>query len=163
MDGGRSAGTPGLNAMTCILLRGATVITMSPSRPGAECVDILIEDDRIIDIGERRGRPDAEPVDLSGRIVIPGLINAHLHTWQGARVWPAHDPIAAALHASLASIEAVMIPGELPKRGHALVELDLDDVRGRLLDSGERLLRARQASDATQDGSADSVPDSLAG
>ncbi len=70
--------------MTGTLLHGATVITMSPSRPDAEFVDILIEGDRISDIGECRGGPRAESIDLSGRIVIPGLINAHLHTWQGA-------------------------------------------------------------------------------
>jgi 5-methylthioadenosine/S-adenosylhomocysteine deaminase len=74
----------GLTAMTGILLRGATVITMSPGRPDAECVDILIEDDRISHLGDCDDRPDAQTVDLSGRIVIPGLINAHLHTWQGA-------------------------------------------------------------------------------
>jgi 5-methylthioadenosine/S-adenosylhomocysteine deaminase len=67
-----------------VLLRDATVITMSPNRPDAERVDILIEDDRVADIGECRDRPGAETVDLSGRIVIPGLINAHLHTWQSA-------------------------------------------------------------------------------
>jgi 5-methylthioadenosine/S-adenosylhomocysteine deaminase len=70
--------------MSRILLRAATVITMSPSRPEAECVDIVVDDDRIGDIGERLERPDAETVELPGRIVIPGLINAHLHTWQGA-------------------------------------------------------------------------------
>jgi 5-methylthioadenosine/S-adenosylhomocysteine deaminase len=70
--------------MTSVLLRGATVITMSPTRPDAERVDILIEDDRIGDIGECREQSHAEIVDLSGRIVIPGLVNAHLHTWQGA-------------------------------------------------------------------------------
>jgi 5-methylthioadenosine/S-adenosylhomocysteine deaminase len=70
--------------MAGILLQGATVITMSPGRPDAERVDILIEDDRINAIGARLDRSDAETVDLSGRIVIPGLINAHLHTWQGA-------------------------------------------------------------------------------
>jgi 5-methylthioadenosine/S-adenosylhomocysteine deaminase len=72
------------DAMTSVLLRGATVITMSPGRPDAECVDILIEDDRISHLGDCQNRPDAQTVDLSGRIVIPGLINAHLHTWQAA-------------------------------------------------------------------------------
>jgi 5-methylthioadenosine/S-adenosylhomocysteine deaminase len=75
---------PGLSSMTSILLQGATVITMSPSRPDAERVDILIEDGRISDIGGPYDRSSAEIVDLSGRIVIPGLINAHLHTWQSA-------------------------------------------------------------------------------
>jgi 5-methylthioadenosine/S-adenosylhomocysteine deaminase len=66
------------------LLRGAQVITMSPSRPDAEPIDILIDNDRIGEIGEAVGAPDAETVDLSGRIIMPGLINAHLHTWQSA-------------------------------------------------------------------------------
>ncbi|GBE65535.1 cytosine deaminase [Mycobacterium sp. MFM001] len=57
---------------------------MSPGRPDAEAIDILIDGDRIVDIGEPIERPDTETVDLAGRIIIPGLINAHLHTWQSA-------------------------------------------------------------------------------
>lgn len=57
---------------------------MSPGRPDAERVDIVVEDGRIGDLREPGGQPDAQIVDLSGRIVIPGLINAHLHTWQRA-------------------------------------------------------------------------------
>jgi 5-methylthioadenosine/S-adenosylhomocysteine deaminase len=67
-----------------LLLRGATVITMSPNRPDAELVDILVEGDRLASVGEFPDPPDAETIDLSGRIVIPGLVNAHLHTWQSA-------------------------------------------------------------------------------
>jgi 5-methylthioadenosine/S-adenosylhomocysteine deaminase len=57
---------------------------MSPNRADAEHADILVEDDLIADIGESLVATDAENVDLSDRIVIPGLINAHLHTWQSA-------------------------------------------------------------------------------
>lgn len=60
------------------------MITMSPNRPDAERVDILVEDDRLAGVGEFPDPPDAETVDLSGRIIIPGLVNAHLHTWQSA-------------------------------------------------------------------------------
>jgi 5-methylthioadenosine/S-adenosylhomocysteine deaminase len=66
------------------LLRDAQVITMAPTRPDAEWVDILVEDDYIAQVGNHLVADDAEIVDLAGRIVIPGLVNAHLHTWQTA-------------------------------------------------------------------------------
>jgi hypothetical protein len=56
-------------------------------------------------------------------------------------LWPAHDAVAAALHASIANIESVMIAGEWRKRDHELLDLDLDDVADRLLASGERLVQ----------------------
>ncbi|MBF6174957.1 amidohydrolase family protein [Nocardia blacklockiae] len=70
--------------MSRILLRGAKVVTMAPHRADAEDIDILIDGDRIAEIGSRLRADDVETVDLSGRIVIPGLVNAHLHTWQTA-------------------------------------------------------------------------------
>ncbi|MFF4117959.1 amidohydrolase family protein [Streptomyces sp. NPDC001714] len=70
--------------MSRILLRGAQVITMTPDRPDAEHVDILVDGETIAAVGETIEAPDAEVVDFSGRILIPGLVNAHLHTWQTA-------------------------------------------------------------------------------
>jgi len=68
--------------MRPVLLRGATIVTMATGRPDAERADILVEGDRIAAIGLGLERPDAEVVDFSGRILIPGLVNAHIHTWQ---------------------------------------------------------------------------------
>ncbi|MFI8232591.1 hypothetical protein ACIGDI_27525 [Streptomyces sp. NPDC085900] len=70
--------------MSLLLLRGAQVITMAPDRPDAEHLDVLVDGDRIAAVEESIEAPDAEVVDFSGRIVIPGLVNAHLHTWQTA-------------------------------------------------------------------------------
>jgi 5-methylthioadenosine/S-adenosylhomocysteine deaminase len=85
--------------MSCTLLRGAQVITMSPERPDAQRIDILVDGDRIADMGERLDRPEAEAVDLSGRIIIPGLVNAHLHTWQsGLRLAGADWTLPEYLH-----------------------------------------------------------------
>ena len=67
------------------LLANATVITMNPARDVLD-TDILIENGIIADMGPGlAGRPEnagAERVDLSGRIVIPGLIQSHMHVTQ---------------------------------------------------------------------------------
>ncbi|WP_405728962.1 amidohydrolase family protein [Streptomyces sp. NBC_00028] len=70
--------------MNRILLRGARVITMAPGRPDAERIDILVDGDRIAVTGENLDAPDAETVDFTGRVILPGLVNTHLHTWQTA-------------------------------------------------------------------------------
>jgi len=68
--------------MRRLLIRDATVITMDPRlgdlRPGS----ILIEDERVVAVADRIDAVDAEIVDGRSFIVIPGLVNAHMHTWQ---------------------------------------------------------------------------------
>lgn len=70
--------------MDRILLRGATVISMTPGRIDPPQDSILIEGDRIVALGPGIEASDAEVVEAAGRIVIPGLVNAHMHTWQTA-------------------------------------------------------------------------------
>lgn len=70
--------------MSRTLLRGARVITMAPHRPDSEHADILIDGDTIVAVGENLDATGAEIVDLTDRVVLPGLVNAHLHTWQTA-------------------------------------------------------------------------------
>ena len=66
-----------------LLLQGATVVTMAPGiADGA--LDILVDGARIAAIAPDLDGGGAERVDLTGRIVIPGLVNAHMHTWQTA-------------------------------------------------------------------------------
>jgi cytosine/adenosine deaminase-related metal-dependent hydrolase len=67
-----------------ILLRGATLVTMDARLGDLPDADLLVEGQRITSIAPAGtlGDLDAEVVDARGRIVIPGLVNAHMHTWQ---------------------------------------------------------------------------------
>ncbi len=64
------------------LITYGTVITMDPSLGVIYGADILIDDDKILDVGRGLETGDAEVIDSAGMIIIPGLINAHIHTWQ---------------------------------------------------------------------------------
>lgn len=70
--------------MTKTLIRNATVLSMDPHVGEIECGDVLIEDERISAVGEKLDATDAETIDAAGMILMPGLINAHMHTWQTA-------------------------------------------------------------------------------
>jgi cytosine/adenosine deaminase-related metal-dependent hydrolase len=47
-------------------------------------VDLLIEDGRVVDVGAGLQAPDAEVIDASNRVVLPGFVDAHRHVWQTA-------------------------------------------------------------------------------
>ena len=65
------------------LIRGATVITLDRQGDLPEA-DILVSGQMIQEIAPHIQADDAEVVPATGCIVIPGMINAHLHTWQTA-------------------------------------------------------------------------------
>lgn len=69
-----------------LLLSDGHVVTMD-DQLGEFRGDILIVDDRIAEVGtglaDKCG-PDTIVVDVTGAIVIPGLIDSHVHAWEGA-------------------------------------------------------------------------------
>ena len=65
------------------LIRGAAIITMDAQGDLAQG-DILVTGDVITEIAPTLHVDDAQVVDATGCIIIPGLINAHMHTWQTA-------------------------------------------------------------------------------
>ncbi len=65
------------------LLHGGMVVTMAPGVPDG-AMGILVDGARIAAVAPELDAGDAEVVDLTGRIVMPGLVNAHMHTWQTA-------------------------------------------------------------------------------
>jgi cytosine/adenosine deaminase-related metal-dependent hydrolase len=66
------------------LLTNATVVTMDPAIGDLTQGQVLVEDDRILAVGHDLPAEGAEVIDCQGGILIPGLVNAHLHTWQTA-------------------------------------------------------------------------------
>lgn len=70
--------------MAARLIRGGIVVSMDPAIGDLRRGDVLVEGDRIKAVAERIDAPGAEVIDASGCIVLPGLVNAHQHTWQTA-------------------------------------------------------------------------------
>jgi 5-methylthioadenosine/S-adenosylhomocysteine deaminase len=66
------------------LISGGAILTMDPSLGDLARGDLLIDDGRIAAIAPSIDAADAERIDASGSIVIPGLIDTHRHTWQSA-------------------------------------------------------------------------------
>jgi cytosine/adenosine deaminase-related metal-dependent hydrolase len=65
------------------LIRGATVITLD-AQGDLPRADVLVTNDTITEIAPVIHADDAQLVDATGCILIPGLVNAHMHTWQTA-------------------------------------------------------------------------------
>ena len=66
-----------------ILLKGGHVITVDPRVGDIPGGDVLIEGDTIAQVGTGLSA-DAEVIDASGNVVIPGFVDSHRHTWETA-------------------------------------------------------------------------------
>jgi 5-methylthioadenosine/S-adenosylhomocysteine deaminase len=65
-----------------ILISGATILSLDATLGDLPRGDILVEDSRIAAIAPRIEAEDAERVEATGRIAVPGFVNAHMHSWQ---------------------------------------------------------------------------------
>ncbi|MCA1525395.1 amidohydrolase family protein [Bradyrhizobium yuanmingense] len=91
------------------LIRSATVISMDDAIGDLSTGDVLVEGSRIAEVRPSiDAAADTAVVDGRGRIVIPGLINAHMHTWQtGLRGFAANWTLLEyfrRMHAGLATV-----------------------------------------------------------
>ncbi|PRH89046.1 amidohydrolase [Labrys okinawensis] len=80
-----------------MIFKGGTVVTMDPQIPSLTTGDVLIERGRIVAVGADLPAGDAETIDASGSIVMPGLVDAHHHMWLGVlrRLMPDVDDLFA--------------------------------------------------------------------
>ncbi len=125
-----------------LLLTNGTVVTMNREREVLAGADVLIQAGRIVRVGRglKAGGATVRILDVSGQVVLPGLIHGHLHAcqtlfrnhadglelldWLRERIWPyeaAHD--AESLRAS-----ADLTFAELIQSG-ATAALDMGTVR----------------------------------
>jgi cytosine/adenosine deaminase-related metal-dependent hydrolase/ribose/xylose/arabinose/galactoside ABC-type transport system permease subunit len=65
------------------LVRGGTVLSLDPAVGDFATADVLIDGDRIVAVGPGLSNGDAEVVDATGMIVMPGFVDSHRHIWEG--------------------------------------------------------------------------------
>jgi predicted amidohydrolase YtcJ len=107
--------------MSTTALVGGHVITMDPTRPTAELV--VIQDGRLAAVGaagDLARFPGADVIDVTGRTLVPGFIDAHLHL------------CIAALHPRWADLSGVSDIAQLHAAllAQARAEPDTEWVRG---------------------------------
>jgi 5-methylthioadenosine/S-adenosylhomocysteine deaminase len=70
-----------------LMLTGGTVLTMNPQRETISDGTVVIDGDKITEVGTtsalREKYRDYKVLDVTGKYVIPGLINTHTHLFQG--------------------------------------------------------------------------------
>jgi 5-methylthioadenosine/S-adenosylhomocysteine deaminase len=64
-----------------LLIRNGFVVSMDPDVGDIPYGDVLVEDGKIVEVG-RGLDADAERIDASRMIVMPGFVDTHRHTWQ---------------------------------------------------------------------------------
>ncbi len=113
-----------------LLIKNGTIVTMNPGRELIQG-DLLIEDDRIIAMGKIDSPTVETTIDARNKLVIPGLIQSHIHLcqalfrgmaddlelldWLRLRIWPlegSHDAESIFCSALLGCAE--LLRGEPP-------------------------------------------------
>ncbi|MEV7908121.1 amidohydrolase, partial [Streptomyces anulatus] len=69
---------------TALLITGGWVVSGDPVIGTAKDTDVLVRNGAIAEVGRGIVAPGAEVLDASGMLVLPGLVDAHKHTWQSA-------------------------------------------------------------------------------
>jgi 5-methylthioadenosine/S-adenosylhomocysteine deaminase len=65
-----------------LVFRNGFVVSMDPEMGEIPNGEVLVEDGVIVDVGPDLGVSDAEEIDATGMIVMPGFVDTHRHTWQ---------------------------------------------------------------------------------
>ncbi|ELZ54454.1 MULTISPECIES: amidohydrolase family protein [Halorubrum] len=68
--------------MTQTIVRNGTVVSLDPDVGTLDEADVLIEDGEIVEVGTGLSASNAEEIDASGHIVVPGFVDSHIHLAQ---------------------------------------------------------------------------------
>ncbi len=68
--------------MKRLLIRGGWLLTMDADVGDFPACDLLIENGKIAAVANSIAVTDADVLDATGHIVMPGLVDTHRHTWQ---------------------------------------------------------------------------------
>jgi 5-methylthioadenosine/S-adenosylhomocysteine deaminase len=68
--------------MSRTLLVGGCVLSLDRKVGNFRRADVLIDDDRIAEVGENIRARDAEVIDATDTIVMPGFVDTHRHLWE---------------------------------------------------------------------------------
>ena len=64
------------------LFKNGYVVSMDPAIGNVRNCDVLVENDSIVSVGQNLTVKDAEVIDASNCIILPGFVDTHRHTWQ---------------------------------------------------------------------------------
>ena len=65
-----------------LLIRNGFVVSMDRDVGDIPYGDVRVEDGKIVEVGRGLEGSDAEQIDATGMIVMPGFVDTHRHTWQ---------------------------------------------------------------------------------
>ncbi len=122
-----SPGAPAAESEAGVLLAGGTVLTMDREATVLRGADVLVRGERIAAVGPVEAPAEARVLDVSGCLVLPGLVQGHVHLgqtifrglaegrrlleWLRERIWPleaAHDDESAYWCAMLGAAECLL-------------------------------------------------------
>jgi 5-methylthioadenosine/S-adenosylhomocysteine deaminase len=81
--GGAEAAPRAAQSGRPILLKGGCVLSLDSAIGDFEQADVLIEGKKISAVRPNISAPNAQVIDASKRIVMPGFVDTHRHMWQG--------------------------------------------------------------------------------
>ena len=79
----RRQGADGAKLTRPLLLKGGCVLTFDADLGDLDRGDVLVVDGRIAAVAPAIAHAEAEVIDASGTIVMPGFVDTHRHLWEG--------------------------------------------------------------------------------